>query len=234
MRIFDIHCHVLPGIDDGCATAEESLDVLESSWYQGVDGLAATPHYYPRETVDSFLKRREAAARRLLAALQETPIARPGIVLGAEVAYYSELVHERQLSRLCIGNTDYLLLELPFAKWPQSVLRDIETIRKTRGLIPIIAHLERYLQYQDKNTVRSLLDMDVFIQINAEFILDPKTRRTAKKFLKDGIVQFLGSDSHNMTSRPPNLGEAFDRLLDWGMEDLAEQICENGAYLFSE
>ncbi len=233
MPLCDVHCHLLPGIDDGCKTAEESLDLMEESYWQGVTHIAATSHYYPKETVDHFLVRRVEAAKRLAAALIQSQWEdHPSVVLGAEVAYHNGLIYEPKLDRLCIGESNYLLLELPFAKWDTTVLRDVQMLRNTRGIIPVIAHLERFFAFEDKKTIQELLDMDVMIQMNAEYILNPKTQKKAKKLLQKGVVDLLGSDSHNMDTRMPNLGFAYEQLDDWGMGDVADQLAGNALALF--
>lgn len=233
MPLCDVHCHLLPGIDDGCKTAEESLDLMEESYWQGVTHIAATSHYYPKETVDRFLVRRVEAAKRLAEALLQSQWEdHPSVVLGAEVAYHNGLIYEPKLDRLCIGASNYLLLELPFAKWDTTVLRDVQMLRNTRGIIPIIAHLERFFAFEDKKTIQELLDMDVMIQMNAEYILNPKTQKRAKKLLQKGVVDLLGSDSHNMDTRMPNLGFAYEQLDAWGMGDIADQLANNALALF--
>lgn len=233
MPLCDVHCHLLPGIDDGCQTVEDSIALLEESYFQGVDFIAATPHYYPIETVDNFLARRSQAVTNLALGVRKANVEnRPTIRLGAEVAYHNGLVYEKQLERLCLGKTRYLLLEMPFSKWEPSVLRDVQMMINTRGVKPIIAHLERFLQFNDKATIQSLLDMDVLIQMNAGFILDKKTQKKAKKMLQQGIVHLLGSDSHNMSTRMPNLGPAYDQLDAWGMSDVADELAENALELF--
>lgn len=219
MPLCDVHCHILPGMDDGAKNEEMSMAMLEEDYWQGITHIAATPHYYPKETVDQFLMRRVEAAKRLVIALKESQWeGHPAVVLGAEVAYHNGLVYEEKLQRLCIGNTNYLLLEMPFAKWEPSVLRDVQMLRHTRGIIPIIAHLERFFAYEDKKTIQELLSMDVKIQMNAEYILDSKTHKKARKLLQSGVVDFIGSDSHNMENRRPNLRDAYDQLDNWGMQ----------------
>lgn len=212
MEWIDLHCHVLPGMDDGCATPEESCALMAESRRQGVAGIAATPHYYPRETVESFLVRREAAVQRLGKALASFPEEVPQLCLGAEVAYRPGISKEPELNRLCYGASGYLLLELPFTKWEASVLRDIEIITQVQGLCPIIAHVERYMKYQDRRTMQTLLDMDVLIQTNAEYLLNRWTQHKAKGLIRSDIVQLLGSDAHGMERRPQNLGAAEQKL----------------------
>ena len=233
MPLCDVHCHILPGMDDGAKDEDVSLAMLEEDYWQGVTHIAATPHYYPKETVDQFLIRRVEAAQRLVEALCESQWEEhPAVVLGAEVAYHNGLIYEEKLQRLCIGDSNYLLLEMPFAKWEPGVLRDVRMLRHSRGFMPIIAHLERFFAYEDKRTIQELLDMDVKIQMNAEYILNPKTSKKARKLLQSGVVDLLGSDSHNMESRCPNLRDAYDQLDSWGMEDVSDQLAENAMDIF--
>ena len=100
--ICDMHGHFLPGMDDGCKTPEESVQVLKSSYEQGVRRMFATPHYYPVEPVGEFLRRRDAAWNRLQGQLEKEPDACvPRICLGAEVAFRPGLSYEEDLRKLC-------------------------------------------------------------------------------------------------------------------------------------
>lgn len=232
--LYDIHGHFLPGIDDGCKTVEESIQVLKSSWNQGVKAMFATPHYYPQETVSAFLKRRQAAALTLWERIQDEDTEIPVICLGAEVAYHTGLVYEEQLDRLCLGHSQYLLLEMPFTRWSREVLRDVYAIQNVRGIKPVLAHIERYLELQDKDTMADILSSDALIQMNGEYLLNPKTRRKGCSLLKNGAVQLLGSDCHNMTKRPPNLGQAAAYLEKRSMDTILSQLFQLGREIFCQ
>lgn len=230
----DLHCHVLPGMDDGCRSVEESISLMEESTRQGIKAIMATPHYYPRETVTNFVKRRRAAYRLLDEKLKENQSLVPVLNLGAEVAYYNGIIYEEHLEQLCFGKSNYMLLEMPFAKWSTGVLEDVRKLGSMRNIRVIIAHLERYLKLQDKKTMGQLLDMDVMVQMNAEYILGFWTQRKAAYMLKNRVVQVLGSDSHNMEQRSPNLGEACKRLVQMELGDILEEIRETGGKIFLE
>lgn len=223
-EICDIHGHFLPAMDDGCKTVEESLLVLRESYAQGIRCMVATPHYYPVETVEAFLARRQNAWQSLKAYLDNSL---PRVVLGAEVAYHPGLCYEKNLDRLCMGNSRYLLLEMPFSQWENSLLRDVRSICTVMGITPIIAHLERYLGMQKKSAVHELLDMNVLVQMNAENLLGRFDGRAGRKMIKSGMVQLLGSDCHNMTHRRPNLGKAMEILKKHGMQDYLDTLTEN-------
>lgn len=208
INIYDFHSHILPGIDDGCVNVAQSLDALCKSAAQGVRTICLTPHYYPVETVNEFLSRRQTAMDTLTAAISQEKEDFPQLCLGAEVAYHPGLSVLDDLEELRLGNSRYLLLELPFQRWGPEIIRDIRNIFNTRGVIPILAHIERYLPFQKKSTMNEILNQDVLIQMNGEFLLNWATRGKAKSMIKNGAVHLLGSDCHNLTDRAPNLGEA--------------------------
>ena len=225
MTICDMHSHILPGMDDGSADPAMSLEMLRQAGQQGIPKVLATPHYYPVESVEDFLKRRDRAAEALRQAMAEANEPLPEVCLAAEVAYRPGISFEENLRKLCIGDSEFLLLELPFATWGSEVLRDIRNITCTKGITPILAHLERYLQFQKKKVLLEVLQQGVLVQMNAEAVLERKTRRTAMKLLKTGTVQLLGSDCHNLTTRSPNLGEAVKQLQQVrGMDRILDRI----------
>ena len=223
--IYDFHGHFLPGMDDGSRSVEESLKMLQMAKDQGVTKMFATPHYYPTETVETFLERRAQCWQRLSAAMEGDPRNYPQVALGAEVAYRQGIGNAEDLETLCLGNSRYLLLELPFTSWNGMLFRDISTIANVRGIIPIIAHVERYMPMQSPKMLQRLWEQDVLFQMNAEPLLIWYKRGKAKKLLTDGAVQLLGSDCHNLTTRKPNLGLACKlyRVLE-DMEQLGEEI----------
>lgn len=208
--------------------------MLKAAKAQGIHRMCATPHYYPVETVDAFLSRRDESVDRLNAALagQESQV--PQILLGAEVAYRHGIGHAQELEKLCLGNSRYLLLELPFAPWDTMLFRDIGNIANVRGIIPVIAHIERYLHMQKPETFRRLLDQDLLIQMNGSALLDWRTRGKACRLLKNGVVQLLGSDCHNMTTRPPNLGQVISYLERKNMYGVLARAAQLGEEIFEE
>lgn len=231
---YDMHCHFLPGMDDGCRTAEESVSVLLTSKEQGIDKICATPHYYPEETVDHFLKRRDHSYKMLLEKMGETGERFPEICLGAEVAFYTGISFEEKLNQLCYGSSHYMLLEMPFSPWTPGVLREVRSIYSISGITPVIAHLERYLKIAGKEALEELMSMHVMVQMNAEFAENFWNRKKARRMLESGMVQIMGSDSHNMTRRPPNLGTFFQYMETHNMEHIVEEISRMSKRIFKE
>lgn len=221
--MIDIHSHVLPGIDDGSKNVEESLAMLRSCAQQGIGCVAATPHFYPMEnSPERFLERREAAAERLRSVWEP---GLPKLLLGAEVYYFTGISQAEELDALCLGGT-LLLLEMPFCPWTDRMTAEVIALREQRGLHVVLAHIERYFRWQPKRLWEELLDRGLLMQCNAGFFLDWRTKGKARKMLSEGRIHLLGSDAHNMTSRPPRMGEARSSIGEAGWRRLEENVHE--------
>lgn len=227
----DLHTHILPGIDDGAKTAEESLALLRMEKAQGVDTVVLTPHFYSeQESVDSFLMRREEAMKRLQSAIDNSAMEQtslPRLMLGAEVLWRSDLVEWERLDELCISGTRNLLLELPFVTWTGQMIDRLYDMIGCTGITPIIAHLERYLSIQPKSIVQEILELGVPVQISAEILVHPLLRRGAMKLLKKRQVHLLASDCHDCTQRVPNLAVGMDVVRKKMGERTARELCDN-------
>jgi protein-tyrosine phosphatase len=207
--MIDFHIHILPAMDDGSPDAATSVTMLEQSAAYGVDVMAATSHFYAEDNAPKdFLRRRALAYEQLCQAVGDRK-GLPRILLGAEVRFFSGISAVDDLETLCLGDTNLLLLEMPFVPWTDRMLREVEAIAR-RGICPVAAHVERYMDFQPRKTMAQFLDMDILVQTNASFFLGRRTARKALKMLGDQKIQFLGSDAHNLTSRPPNLGAALE------------------------
>lgn len=206
--MIDIHCHVLPGIDDGSKSVEMSLSMLRDSFDQGIGYMCFTPHFYAdMDDPGKFLRRRDEADAFLRSEMEDTDEPFPEHVLGAEVHYYRGIGRSEDIETLCIGKSRFLLLEPPFRTWTGAFLEDVRALRDGLDLKVIIAHIERYFD-QDKRLVKELLsEPGIYIQSNAEAFIDRKTRKKVLKLLEEGKIHFLGSDCHNMLTRPQNLTE---------------------------
>lgn len=225
----DLHNHILPGVDDGAKTEQESIAMLCAQFEQGVDTVVLTPHYYPdREEPAAFLERRAEAAQRLeeaIAALPEEQQCRlPRRILGAEVAYLPGLHRMEGLQQLCIGSTKNMLLELPFYLWDQGLIRQLYDFLGHSGVTPVLAHIERYLFCQQKKLVEEVMDLGLPVQVGTDTIghrLSP-----AMKLLRQGRGHLIASDCHDLIRRPPTLGAAMKavgkKLGQERLEDLLE------------
>ena len=207
--IVDFHSHILPGIDDGSASVEESIAMLQLEWSQGIGHVVATPHFYPRyETPEDFLRKRDQAESALMAAVQCLN-GLPQVHIGAEVYFFRGISETEALPQLTIRGKNCILIEMPPAPWPESFYQELEAIWHRRGITPVIAHIDRYIApFRTHGIPQRLQQLPVLVQANAGFFLRNRTRRMALKMLRGDQIQLLGSDCHNLDSRPPMLGAA--------------------------
>lgn len=220
----DIHSHMLPCMDDGSASVEESIGMLAESVRQGIQVVAATPHFYPTENgIEEFLRRRDEAENKLRAVWKE---ARPRLLLGAEVYFFRGVSRAEGLEKLRIQETDLLLLEMPFENWNDRMLAEVAKLQAKPGIQVLLAHIERYLRWQKNPGIwEELLEIGVRMQCNASFFLNWRTRHKAMKMLRQGKIFLLGSDSHNMTRRPPRLGEVM-KMMGCPEREILEEHCQ--------
>lgn len=206
-RLIDFHSHILPGMDDGSSDTATSREMLVRIANDGVRAVVATPHFYgDAEFPEKFLERRTAAAARLASALADDDI--PEIYLGAEAAYFPGMGETKALSSLCVAGTNCILIEMPFSRWSEMVWDDLFAVQDRLGLRPVLAHIERYLPYISAADIDRLLQHGIILQSNGEFFTNKKTVRRAIKMLMHAQIRLLGSDSHNLSDRAPNLGDA--------------------------
>ena len=202
----DIHTHILPGMDDGAASVEESLLLADELSKQGVRAVAATPHFYAdREHPFEFFARRQNS----LASLKEKLDFPVTILPGAEVCYYQGISRTEKLPDFAIDSTDLLLLEMPFDHWTTLTINEVFSIQRDRKLKVVIAHIDRYFGTKAMGFIEDMRQNGILFQINASAFVDRKRRNEALRLLGNRTVQFVASDCHNMESRPPRLDEAF-------------------------
>lgn len=205
--IADFHSHILPKIDDGSASLEESISLLKIEASQGIRQIVATPHFYPQhDNPEKFFSRREQAELVLREKMAEFD-GLPEVYIGAEVHYFRGISESDILKQLTINGKSCILLEMPMDKWTDGMFHELQEIYERQGLTPIIAHVERYLPalFPQKFMDR-LSALPVLVQSNASFFT--RKQRLALKLMRQGQIHLLGSDCHNLTTRIPNLDSA--------------------------
>lgn len=222
----DFHSHILPQMDDGSRSIQESLEMLRMSAEQGIQVMAATSHFYAEEnTVERFLERRETAWKTLSERMEP---GMPKVLLGAEVYYFEGMQRVESLSRLRIEGTNLLLLEMPFSPWSDRMVAEIMAVNRLPDTTVALAHIDRYLRFQKAAVWDTLLENGVLMQVNASFFFNRFSKHKALRMAKKGQIHLLGSDCHNTTSRPPQLGEAMNflesRNLLKDIEDLGQNL----------
>lgn len=225
--MIDFHAHILPGIDDGARTVEESLGILRESAKQGVKAIVATPHFYPgRISVSDFLHHRQKAYDRLLEKTQGEEL--PPVYLGAEVALSVDLFSTEDWQELCLEGGKYMLLEMPYQVWTPGVYEAVYRIIARFGITPILAHLERYAKKPGKLIgFEELLQMNTLVQVNADSVLRFGSSRTVHALWKAGRVDLLGSDVHSLKGRATHMQEAWKKLSSKYGKDNVSRLTEN-------
>lgn len=200
----DWHTHVLPEMDDGSKTQEMSCQMLEELRAQGVEEVFATPHFYPEngETPSDFAKRRQASYSKLAS----NPFGLR-IHLGAEVSISADLAQMEDLALLRLGETPYILLEPPYEDWQEWVYQTIFAVEARCRLRPVIAHVDRYFDIvRDKKKIWRLAEMGYILQFNTTVACKNRFHPVYQLIKKYDRIVF-GTDTHNMTSRPPRVEE---------------------------
>lgn len=230
--MIDFHSHILPGIDDGSRSVAMSLGMIEELSRQGVDTICATSHFYvTQRTPEHFLERRQEAYELLETVLPDNA---PRILLGAEVLYFPGISRLESLGDLCLEGTDVLLLEMPFSEWQEYWVREVCDLALSGEFTILMAHIERYYARQPRRVWDQLLELDVLMQANADYFLQQdsifrfRNRNTALKLMKEGRIHLLGTDTHNLTSRPPRMAEAREVIREGLGQRALDQIDELG------
>lgn len=190
----DYHAHVLPGCDHGSDSVETSRKQLAMAAAARVRTVCATPHFYPhKESIPSFLQRREASARLLRENLTADA---PQLQLGAEVLICDGMERLDGLPRLCRSETNELLIEMPFYQWPEAIWDTLYALCERRDIKIVLAHAERY----PPEAIEQLIRDNVALQLNSECLTRPLHRKRYLTWIKNGSVKYLGSDIHMISA----------------------------------
>ena len=211
--MIDFHSHILPKMDDGSKSVEESLEMMLAYYHQNIGTVVATPHFYrEKESIDSFLERRQYAYLKLRQRLAYE-INLPNILLAAEVCFYNGISRDEKVEKLFIGNSRLLLLEMPFCKWDQGIMGEVRSLITINNIDVIIAHAERYLKCQNKiRDLLELINMGAVMQINTSNFRKRLFAKTVYDLLRIGNFFILGSDCHNMSDRSPDIKFASEAI----------------------
>jgi protein-tyrosine phosphatase len=222
--VIDLHCHVLPGIDDGPQTMADALDLVRAAIAGGTTTILATSHVswdYPQNTAASLAVKVDEVNAALLDARLDLEV-RP----GAEVALTRALdLPDEELERLRLGGGPYLLLECPLSPVAAGVEAGVNAIRSRGHERILLAHPERVPAFQrDPDMLYRLVADGVLTSVTAGAFVGrfgKDVQRFARQLLADGVVHDVASDAHSTDRRPPGivapLREAGldDGLIDW-------------------
>jgi protein-tyrosine phosphatase len=233
--VIDLHCHVLPGVDDGPETVEESLALVAAAQATGAERLVATPHVSSQFYNESATITR--AVSELNARLAVTPASAAIEVLsGAEIALarVPELDPD-ELRRLGLGGGSWLLLEPPASVFAPGMAATIDDLQ-ARGHRVVLAHPERCpIFHRDPPLLQALVDEGALTSITAGSLVGRfggVVRRFALALFEANLVHNVASDFHSIVRRPPGaVGEleqaGLGELADWLTHDVPAAILES-------
>lgn len=211
--IVDFHTHILPGIDDGSKDVKESIAMLELEAQQGITHIVTTPHFYANhDHPKQFLERRKKAEEKLFEEMKKHENL-PKVSIGAEVFYFRGISEFENLDSFRILGTRCVMIEMPMITWSKGMYAELKSIKQKHDLIPIIAHVDRYLGlFKNHEIMEYLSELPVLVQANANCLAGGLVSGRMMKYLKNDQIHLLGSDCHNMTNRPPNLGNVIQKI----------------------
>lgn len=230
--MIDLHCHLLPGIDDGPETLAESVALARAAVADGITVCAVTPHIHPGR-YDNTRSKIEVYARAFRLALQKEAIALT-VLLGAEVRVSVEsldLLTDNELPFLGeVRGARVMLLEWPHSHVPVGALPWVQRLLD-HNIRPLIAHPERNKAIMaEPDALTPFLAAGCWLQLTAGSITGEfgrESQRVAHRLLDDDAVRIVASDAHNLTARPPVLSKARDYLTRrWG-DDVAQDLLVN-------
>ncbi len=231
----DIHCHILPGVDDGPATIDLSLEMAGQLVDGGVGHVFATPHHiggtawsHPAAEIRQQVKKLQTAVDQ-----HNIPLT---LYTGMEIALHDHFMQECARTELLpLGTSNYYLLEPPFQQFNENLLETVISFKKS-GKDVILAHPERIPFFQKKTALLlQLIEQGILVQVNIGSLLGEfgtTCKKTACYLAERGGIHFIASDSHNPGNRrPPTRNQWLQLEHVLGIE-LTRRVCmENPARL---
>jgi protein-tyrosine phosphatase len=222
--MIDIHHHLLFGLDDGARDLEMSCAMVDLAIANGITHIACTPHANDRWAFTPEINRER------LAAIEEYAAGRVTLGLGCDFHLTYDNIQDqfKNPAKYTINGLKYLLVEFPDYGIQQGI---VETLYEfvASGVIPIITHPERNATLQMKpEMIFEWIGVGCVVQVTAGSLLGrfgPRAEALADQLLKRNWVHFLASDAHNLTSRPPNLGDGHQVLLKEYGQEFADRLC---------
>jgi protein-tyrosine phosphatase len=212
--MIDLHCHLLPGMDDGPSLMEESVLMVQTALKDGIETIAATPHFADFKEIELFLKIRDLKLDSLFTALAAKEI-KAGIVKGAEVYIDMALFDIHGIERLTLNGSRYILTELPMSVFPLYTEEFLYRLQLL-GFVPIIAHPERNAAIiSNPELLCRLVDLGSLVQINTGSItglFGRAVQKCAQKILSCKMAQIVATDAHSNHRRKPIMSDCLKIL----------------------
>jgi len=235
--MIDLHCHILPGVDDGSLDLADSMGLARQAVNDGIERVCATPHI--RHDHDVRIEQIAGRVEELNRALRDEGL--PVEVLqGGEVAETAvEALSEEELGRVALGGGQWILLEPAPGPLSDTLIARVGHLAE-RGHRTLIAHPERHLSADMYERIAALIVEGALIQATADFFLRERFADGMRMLAEQGLIHVLSSDAHSSHGgRPVHMGEAFATLaridsvaphLEW-MRDVAPRAIVEGTEL---
>jgi protein-tyrosine phosphatase len=208
--LIDLHCHILPGVDDGALDIRDSVGMARQATADGIEAICATPHIRHDHDVriEEVADRVEAVNRRLRE--EGVPVA---VLGGGEVAATAvEGLGEEELARVALGEGGWILLEPAPGPLDDRLERCVAHLAE-RGHRSLVAHPERHLSEDMFERIAALIDAGALVQATADFFLRERMAVGMRALAEAGLVHVLSSDAHSSHGgRPVHLSAAFEKL----------------------
>lgn len=204
-QFFDLHCHMLCGVDDGAKSPEEMYSMLEMAYEDGIRAICLTPHYSPYLFGDTFQKSEAAFALLAEYVSKKRPDMR--IFLGHELGYFHGCLDDLGTGKCrTINRSRYVLMDFPEQVDFFELRGAVDQLQRA-GYFVILAHTERYrCLFKEFGWIENFVDCGGIVQLNASSCTGAWGKGAAKqwkKLVKKGVAHIVSTDGHNTESRPP-------------------------------
>lgn len=225
-RFFDVHCHYMPGVDDGAKTEEITSSMLALAEDEGIRYIILTPHY--REPFFTTASDKIEEGYQKVKQIAERVNPKMKIYLGNEVHYHPDILKWLREGKVhTMAGSSYVLVEF-------STREEFDTVQKcicsmvSENYRPIIAHVERCSAFMGKmENIEQAIDLGAYIQVNAGTFTGEggfAAKRFVKKLAKERLIDFVGSDAHDTSERKPQMKKCASILKKMNGADYAKQI----------
>ncbi|MDC7294847.1 protein-tyrosine-phosphatase [Butyrivibrio sp. DSM 10294] len=209
LESIDIHCHIMPGVDDGSPDIDTSLQMLKIAEKNGITRVILTPHHKPMH--HNVSPQHNVVYRDRLQKMADDNGINIKLYSGNEIYYSDETQADLENGRICsLADSDYVLVEFHPTN-PYKAIHNALYQVQGAGFIPIVAHVERYSDVVSHPAyVDDLIDMGCLIQVNANSVMGKYgfgISHFTKKLIKNGLVHFVATDAHDTGRRAPELLE---------------------------